>query len=456
MLTWRAENHKVEIKAFDKREKEHNTNPCLTFEEAFGRFPDILSHLSNQTFTKPTPIQSQLWPIALQGRDCIGISQTGSGKTLAFLAPLIAHAKYGGILTSQDDNRKEYEEPAQQQAMPLPDTTNKKPVCEGGPLALILAPLRELAEQIENQISKIFHGLHISDLERDGSDGDRLLRSLVMVGGKDRNFQIRTLQDSNQFPHIVVGTPGRIIDLAFSNNDLDLSNVSFVVIDEADRMLDMGFQPQITKILEKCKVPRNRQMIMTSATWPVEIQKLARSFLNKPIIVRVGEFDLKCVETVEQNVIRVTQDPEKFQILLKQINDLRAPKEEPESEDSDDADDNNNDDVIAAEEEIYVQPNDPPADNIQPEAEEVGWGNSDNDEDNDDDNINGWDAVEPNNIINAAPAPRFIDQVYKCEFKMIVFCSMKVTVDEVYSNLRASCASLGRILCKMHGDHDQV
>ena len=422
VLKWREENHKVEIKVLDNREKEHNTNPCLTFSEAFGRFPDILHHLGNQTFKKPTPIQSQLWPIALQGRDCIGISQTGSGKTLSFLAPLIAHVKYGGILTTRDNPGKEYHA-----TMPLPDTSNKKPVCEGGPLALILAPVRELAEQIESQINKIFGGLHISDLDRDGSKEDRLLRSLVMVGGKDRYFQISMLQ-SKQFPHIVVGTPGRIVDLAFKK-DLDLSNVSFVVIDEADRMLDMGFQPQIREILENFNVPNNRQMIMTSATWPVAIQDMAKSFLNAPIIVRIGEFDLKCVETVEQNVIQVTHDSEKFNILFDQISSHRVFNDK-------------------------ITPPDQTTETLIPQVApqlvhpKKSWNNWDNME-----NLV-QDLVIAQPFGNIKPSvPTCIENVYEVGFKMIVFCSMKYTVDTVYTRLRESGA---RHIRKMHGGHEQV
>ena len=163
--TWRLENNKVTIRSLSSRDKNpdegHINNPCLTFEEAFIRFPDILEKLKEQNFPRPTPIQSQFWPLALQGRDCIGISQTGSGKTLSFVAPLVAHIKYGGFMNSLP---KEEEETGDSECFTRrPDVSTKKPIyeCEG-PLALILAPTRELAEQIRVEIDRVFRGFMIT------------------------------------------------------------------------------------------------------------------------------------------------------------------------------------------------------------------------------------------------------------------------------------------------------
>ena len=242
-------------------------------------------------------------------------------------------------------------------------------------------------------------------------------------------MQLQTLTDQDRFPHIIVGTPGRILDLAGTPQaygDLNLSCISFVVLDEADRMLDMGFQPELKKILEKYRIPRNRQVIMTSATWPPELEKAGRAFLNRPVKITVGEIDMQVVETIEQHVIRVINDAEKFKILMKKIEEIRKSNEPDVSEESDTSDDEEDETGFLAPEapEVYhpVEP-----ERAQPEpVVNAGWGSDDNDIDNGD----GWD-VEPENGNNDQPnhpiqMPAFDDHI-SVDFKMIVFCSRRDT-----------------------------
>ena len=247
---WQEENNQVKVEALSKSEKEVTIAPSLTFEEAFYRFPEISETIeAHQDFTTPTPIQSQLWPIALRGRDCIGISQPGSGKTLGFLAPLIAHVKYGGVFK---EKQRIDEESDFSQTERNPDIRNKIRLCDlETPSALVIAPTRELAEQIERQIQTFFTNFVVEEV-----DGKKIMfRSAVFTGGRRKEDQEMILRSNEEFPHLVVGTPGRLKDLlgltagSGGSESLDLRNVTFVVLDEADRMLDKGFQPDIKAIL---------------------------------------------------------------------------------------------------------------------------------------------------------------------------------------------------------------
>lgn len=201
-------------------------NPILHFNEIDG-LPDGVMHcLKKQGFETPTVIQSQAWPLALSGRDVVGIAQTGSGKTLAYALPALVHVE-GNMA------RRRY-----------------------GPSVLILAPTRELAQQIKDVVN-IFR-----------------TRAVCIFGGASK-FGQRKEYDRNQ-PSIIIACPGRLIDFV-EEGTIKLHNISYLVLDEADRMLDMGFEPQIRKIVEK--IPKNRQTLMWSATWPKEVRKLAEDFL---------------------------------------------------------------------------------------------------------------------------------------------------------------------------------
>lgn len=199
--------------------------------KSLGIAPSILTALDKLKFITPTPIQEQSIPPALAGEDVIGIAQTGTGKTLAFGIPLLQHALQG-----RD--------------------------------CLIVLPTRELAIQVAEELDKIGRALGV--------------RSAVLIGGESMGRQLAALRRG---PQIVIGTPGRIAD-HLQQKTLTVSNVSALVLDEADRMLDMGFLPQINAILKT--VPENRQTLLFSATLPDPIVKIATSYMQTPTRVEVA------------------------------------------------------------------------------------------------------------------------------------------------------------------------
>ncbi|XP_014804794.1 PREDICTED: probable ATP-dependent RNA helicase DDX43 [Calidris pugnax] len=270
---WRKENNGIICDDLKEGEKRRIPNPVCKFEDVFEHYPDIMANIRKVGFHKPTPIQSQAWPIILQGIDVIGIAQTGTGKTLAYLMPGFIH------LTSQPISKDE----------------------RGGPGMLVLAPTRELALQVEAECSKYTY---------------KGIKSICIYGGGDRRGQIDVVTKGVD---IVIATPGRLHDLQM-NNFVNLKSITYLVLDEADRMLDMGFEPQIMKIL--IDVRPDRQTVMTSATWPDGVRRLARSYLKNPMIVYVGTLDLAAVNTVEQKVI-VLAEEEKRAFMQSFINSMK-------------------------------------------------------------------------------------------------------------------------------------
>eukprot|EP01103_Thecamoeba_quadrilineata_P011585 TRINITY_DN2794_c0_g1_i1.p1 TRINITY_DN2794_c0_g1~~TRINITY_DN2794_c0_g1_i1.p1 ORF type:complete len:515 (-),score=68.69 TRINITY_DN2794_c0_g1_i1:7-1551(-) len=245
--------------------------PIRTFEEAC--YPDyILNELLKQGFDAPTAIQSQGWPIALKGRDVIGLAETGSGKTLAFVLPAIVHINAQPLLGKGD-----------------------------GPIVLILAPTRELALQIQTECTKFGHSSHI--------------KNTCIYGGVPKAPQIRDLQKGVE---IVIATPGRLIDM-LENKKTNLRRVTYLVLDEADRMLDMGFEPQIRSIVNQIRP--DRQTLMWSATWPKEVQALSREFLVDPCQTNIGSLDLTANINIRQ-IIHICQDTEKQPKLLKCLEEI--------------------------------------------------------------------------------------------------------------------------------------
>ncbi|KAM9636452.1 putative ATP-dependent RNA helicase DDX43 [Morphnus guianensis] len=259
---WRKENNNIICDDLKEGEKRCIPNPVCKFEDVFEHYPDIMSNIRKAGFQKPTPIQSQAWPIILQGIDLIGIAQTGTGKTLAYLMPGFIH------LTSQPISKDQ----------------------RGGPGMLVLAPTRELALQVEAECLKYTY---------------KGIKSICIYGGGDRKGQIHVV---TRGVDIVIATPGRLNDLQM-NNFINLKSITYLVLDEADRMLDMGFEPQIMKIL--IDVRPDRQTVMTSATWPDGVRRLAKSYLKNPMIVYVGTLDLAAVNTVEQRVIVIAEEEKK-------------------------------------------------------------------------------------------------------------------------------------------------
>ncbi|TYZ67908.1 hypothetical protein PybrP1_008822 [[Pythium] brassicae (nom. inval.)] len=210
-------------------------------------------------FSKPTPIQSQCWPILASGRDIIGIAETGSGKTLAFSIPGLIHIAAQPALSPKFS----------------------------GPRMLVVAPTRELAMQSSEVITQA--GKQCG------------LRSTCIYGGVPKHEQKKILRNG---VHVVVATPGRLKDL-LEERACDLSKVTFVVLDEADRMLDEGFEKDIRRIIGATHP--ERQIAMFSATWPQSIQKLAHEFLVDPVKVTIGSDDLAASQNVTQ-LVEVVDD----------------------------------------------------------------------------------------------------------------------------------------------------
>ncbi|KIK63192.1 hypothetical protein GYMLUDRAFT_72412 [Collybiopsis luxurians FD-317 M1] len=242
--------------------------PVTSFQEA--GFPEyLMTSIRAQGFKEPTPIQCQAWPMALSGRDVVAIAQTGSGKTISFALPAMLHINAQPLLSPGD-----------------------------GPIALILAPTRELAVQIQQECSKF------------GSNSR--IRNVAIYGGAPKGPQIRELQRGVE---IVIATPGRLIDMLESGKT-NLRRVTFLVMDEADRMLDMGFEPQIRKIVSQIRP--DRQTLMFSATWPKDVQKLANDFLRDMIQCNIGSMDLTANHNIEQ-IVDVCSEFEKRNKLINHL-----------------------------------------------------------------------------------------------------------------------------------------
>lgn len=238
--------------------------------------PGVLSEiLREENYSEPTPIQAQGWPVALSGRDLVGVSQTGSGKTLAYMLPAIVHATNANSKTRRT------------QSYNIPS-----------PKILVLGPTRELVQQIL-QVSKRF--IEVSHL-----------KGACAYGGASRIPQLRNLQRAE----ICVATPGRLLDY-LENRETSLKSCSYLVLDEADRMLDMGFEPQIREIINH--IPDGRQTLMWSATWPKEIRNLAGDFLKNYIHITVGDTELVANPNIQQH-IHVMQEGEKFEKFISLLN----------------------------------------------------------------------------------------------------------------------------------------
>jgi superfamily II DNA/RNA helicase len=251
-------------------------NPIVNFHE--GNFPDYIQRaIMEQRFEKPTAIQSQVWPVALSGRDLVGIAQTGSGKTLAYVLPAIVHIYNQRRLERGD-----------------------------GPVVLVLAPTRELAQQIQAVCYDFGRSMNI--------------RNCCVFGGAPKGPQLR---DLDRGAHICIATPGRLIDFIESGK-ISLRRCTFLVLDEADRMLDMGFEPQIRKVIEQIRP--DRQTLMFSATWPKEIRKLAEDFLIDYVQVNIGALQLSANHNIMQ-IVDVVEETEKDDKLNKLIGEIMNEKE---------------------------------------------------------------------------------------------------------------------------------
>ncbi|KAH9827154.1 helicase superfamily c-terminal domain [Teratosphaeria destructans] len=256
--------------------------PILKFSQG-GFGAQILDVIRELKFEKPTPIQAQTLPCIMSGRDTIGIAKTGSGKTIAYLLPMFRHIKDQRPLENLD-----------------------------GPIGLVLAPTRELATQIHRDCKPFLRALN--------------LRAVCAYGGAPIKDQIAELKRGAE---IVVCTPGRMIDLLAANNGrvTNLKRVTYVVLDEADRMFDMGFEPQITKVLNN--VRPDRQTVLFSATFPRNMEALARKTLKNPLQVLVGGKSVVAPEITQ--IIEVRGEDSKFRRLLQLLGELHDTDEDARS-----------------------------------------------------------------------------------------------------------------------------
>lgn len=248
-----------------------NTFDDLSFHEI------IQENIKLTNYLKPTPVQKNAMPIISARRDLMACAQTGSGKTAAFLVPIL-----NLIFQSPQEQNFSF--------------INKRKKLL--PVALVLAPTRELASQIYDEARKFSYRSRV--------------RPCVVYGGSDIKAQMR---DLDQGCHILVATPGRLIDL-HDRGKVGLENIKYLVLDEADRMLDMGFEPQIRDIVEKRDMPRTgqRQTMMFSATFPKEIQHLARDFLRNYIFLAVGRVGSTSV-MITQKLIWVEEEEKRMFLI---------------------------------------------------------------------------------------------------------------------------------------------
>ncbi|KAM1601548.1 hypothetical protein ACFX13_026344 [Malus domestica] len=242
--------------------------PVKTFEDC-GFSSQLMAAIKKQDYQKPTPIQCAALPIVLSGRDIIGIAKTGSGKTAAFVLPMIVH------IMDQPELQK-----------------------EEGPIGVICAPTRELAHQIYLESKKFAksHGIRVC----------------AVYGGMSKLDQFKELKAGCE---IVVATPGRLIDM-LKMKALTMQRATYLILDEADRMFDLGFEPQIRSIVGQIRP--DRQTLLFSATMPRKVEKLAREILSDPIRVTVGEVGM-ANEDITQVVHVIPSDDEKLPWLLEKL-----------------------------------------------------------------------------------------------------------------------------------------
>jgi len=255
-----------------------HATPAAVADAAAGSFrnlglsPATLAAVDRAGYTVPTPVQAGLIPRALTGIDVLGQARTGTGKTASFVLPILER-----VMT---------------------------PGRGGGPRALVLVPTRELAVQVRDEFEKLAHGTRI--------------HCVAVYGGKPIKGQIDKLA---KHPAVVVGTPGRVLD-HMSRGTISLSALEIVTLDEADRMLDIGFRPDIEKILRRC--PESRQTLLLSATVPPPVQKIAQRYMRDPEILDFSTNEI-AVETIEQ--FYFTVDPTRKFDLLERLLDRENPRQ---------------------------------------------------------------------------------------------------------------------------------
>ncbi|EAS33231.3 ATP-dependent RNA helicase DBP3 [Coccidioides immitis RS] len=247
-----------------------STDPSLRPITSFSFLPESSNdlYLPLEKFSSPTPIQAVSWPLAFAGRDLIGVAETGSGKTLAFGLPCLRRVL---------------------------ELNNSETSCK--PCALIITPTRELAVQIYDQLLRFSSAVDVG--------------IACIYGGSPKDHQRREIRNAS----VVIATPGRLKDFQ-ADQTINLSGVKYLVLDEADRMLDKGFEQDIQDIVKGIPSTQKRQTIMFTATWPIGVRNLAASFTKNPVTVTIGDSsDIRANKRIKQ-MVEVLQPYEKDSRLL--------------------------------------------------------------------------------------------------------------------------------------------
>ncbi|KAF8609090.1 DEAD-domain-containing protein [Ceratobasidium sp. AG-I] len=270
--------------------------PILKFSQLASYGVDEQLLRATDKFSEPSLIQACSWPAALRGSDVVGIAETGSGKTLAFGLPALQHILSSTSSPSENPSKK--------------SKKSKKQSGTTEVTVLVVAPTRELAIQTQQTLHELGTPFGIG--------------SVCLYGGDPKDVQRKTLLSQNgdgRTTRIVVGTPGRLKDFV-EEGVCDLSRVTYLVLDEADRMLDTGFENDIRSIIEKTAPTEKRQTLMFSATWPESVRRLAGTFQRDPVRVTVGKDELQANSRVEQ-VVEVFDDVrDKDRRLIQRLKEL--------------------------------------------------------------------------------------------------------------------------------------
>ena len=282
----KPEKQEIKTDAIASDSADENDNNTKSNEPCWNSFSDapfakpIQQALLDAGFTEPSPIQARAWPVAIAGKDLIAVAKTGSGKTLGFLLPVfhrISNKDMPGTSTQEASTR------SGDSGMPAP-------------MCLVLSPTRELAIQIHGECVKFASCINI--------------RAECVYGGTNVQTQSKQLKAAD--PQVLIATPGRLCDL-LERKVLSLSNCPFVILDEADRMLDMGFENQLTTVMKV--LPADRQTLFFTATWPKAVRRVADKFLRKEETIEVfiggaGDGELAANKAVTQTFLE-SQDDQK-------------------------------------------------------------------------------------------------------------------------------------------------
>jgi ATP-dependent RNA helicase DDX42 len=298
--TWRAD-HDVKLRSIERKylksgagekssgfeTKQHPTtmDPTLNFQQLSDVFGNnMINEIMSQKYTAPTPVQAQTLPFALSGYNCLITAPTGQGKTLAYIWSVCVHLK---------------------NQPPLHQT-------ETGPIALVLVPTRELALQVQKQAKSMLNSVIV---------GGHTLRSRAVIGGQGKYMLSQELKKTGGI-ELVIATPGRLLDVISDSKGLSMKRVTFLVLDEADKMLHMGFEQQVNQLLQQIRP--DRQTMMLSATMGSRIEKVASEWLQSDFAVRISIGQVgQASGNVEQHVLVLPNESAKETFLIEMLPSLK-------------------------------------------------------------------------------------------------------------------------------------